>query len=414
MLGKGDNGPPTTTVDLLHNDKNVLQFVALLQQTLEHELGHLKFRTEGVLPLNGGKPDKELLGRTPEELRFEAGYAVKCEIRKARFQDEVAGGELVLIEQHSPVGDLPVETCRSYLSPNLKFRNSDDGGKRLDIDEDEEFVQPLLDKDEILRLMDYPKAGSYCLIKKRKRDDNSDRGQDDNDEPSEGGGDSNNGEDGKRDDRSPPKSSSGRAPCPWQESIQRYLPREVNNAQLHQFKSSLPLRRSDTQVLSRHAGGRVTDEKIAAFQSCHFRLKLCDISKNETTRFSPGDRICALITVTNTTADPAVVYLTAGKYFGQYGLIVEIEGLMRRPRMGNSYIHRMILEADEDYSCFRVLTKSVGDDQVGYATPPVGQYIARASVFGKPVGNPVQFSVVNDENRCNFNQIVKSASSNRK
>ena len=84
----------------LLDNPNIFTHVAILQQTLEHELGHLKYHYEGVQTVKNGQPGfgGTFEKRIPKKLRYEAGYAVQQRIREDHFGESASAAESKVLE----------------------------------------------------------------------------------------------------------------------------------------------------------------------------------------------------------------------------------------------------------------------------------------------------------------------------
>ncbi len=92
-------------LERITNSDSLLNFIALLQETVEHELGHMKYHFDGVKDDNNGKNDPENRFNTPEKHRHEAGFAAQESIRKNNFPNEEEEHENFRILETLPDAD---------------------------------------------------------------------------------------------------------------------------------------------------------------------------------------------------------------------------------------------------------------------------------------------------------------------
>lgn len=140
-----------------------------------------------------------------------------------------------------------------------------------------------------------------------------------------------------------------------------------------------------------------TLDRLDVLRDCFFRITFCRQNREETAVFRQDERICLKLFVENTASDCISIATCEDTYFGRGGLSVQIEGM--EPLRINWRDYRYLeLAPNQTYTYFKILTKPKKDEQVAYATPPPGHYVAKVWVFGQPLQNTdTTFSVVANE-----------------
>lgn len=392
----------------IHDDFDVLTYIAVLQENLEHELGHLKFHIEKI-------NDPDLLVDTPEKLRHEAGFSVQETIR--RDHGEEAGNEprktIFLDDNPDDESDDSADEIKSLMerlqTPLFpifeKFKEKPSNRRDQFL---EEQCPEILSKESILKHMDYPVRS--CGKKKRKRSpDDQGPGSsppDDPDGPGGGNDDDDDDDGGDRDPLNPPPSTR-RIGRPWQDSVRAFLPdaiqtaaqltavRKERNASVRVSCQSETTWGGHDPLRSRPTKGSIdVTKKPEILRQCYFVIKFCDESRNEKTIFRRDEKICVKLSVENTTPDNISIGTYPDVYFEGGGVMVQIEG-MDPLRINWQRVRWLELPSHHTYTYFKILTKPRKDELVPYATPPPGDYTAKVWVDGQPIENTeAMFSVV--------------------
>lgn len=386
-------------INALHEDMNVLTYIALLQETLEHELGHWKFHCEGVKSPNGTNPDYGLAKITPKRLRYEAGYAVQQRIREDNFDESAESIDCKIIDlsDHFPDNShlrAPLQPVFEYLSESPKHRldQFELRGDETDSDEShsEEEAGPLiLTKAELLKHMEYPSKKSFC-DKKRKRDDAGDSFGPDPYDGSEGGGFG----------KPPPEPPSSDRSCgPWIESVRSFLPAAVRQA--HQIKAkSNSKKRSRTNETDTEGNDHLLSRpkknslyKPSEWLRCRFQVSFCDENRNSKTNFAPNDLVYVRLRVTNPTQDCISVGINGGRTLGVSSFELRIDG-SKPGRMDCGRPLWKTLGPSQSFTFFRLFTKPVRDHSVPYSTPLPGHHTAAVWVSDEMMeGSQASFRV---------------------
>ena len=388
------------------DDMNILTYVAIIQQTLEHELGHLKYHCEGFRTDNDGEPDfgEQFEKETPEKLRHEAGYAVQQRIREDNFGEDVRSADGCRILDLDGDGDArflaPVLPVFEYLEEQPENRKNQFGFRGDESEDDEaedqstnEPVDVFLSKQELLEYMEYPTG--RCS-KKRKRDDDgidiSVSPPDERDPPSGGGTD--------QDPSSCP--SSGRNMGSWDASVRSFLPTAIRKAGVvNKAGNQKTMSASETDP-DGNDHLRRRPKKGSLFKNrdigrCRCQIMFCDKERNDTTTFTPSDHIFLRLKVTNPTKKAISIGIGSTNTLGSFDL--RIDGV----KAGWTAFCRLgwkVLEPRGSYTFFREFAVPERRDCNAYRTPPPGQYIVRAWVGDKSIeGSESKLCIVRRSDR---------------
>ena len=390
----------------LLGDENILTYIAILQEALEHELGHLKYHCEGVRSENKGKTDfrcPEFEKTTPEKLRHEAGVTVQQRIREDNFDEDVGRADCKVLKLNSPRKDnshfmIPLlRPVFEYLTERpvdrhdqfeLRGDESDEegAGDERSLDDDVASVT----KKELLEHMEYPSNLVRPCSKKRKRD-NSDI--DFSGSPPDDSGPSKKDGGGEQ-----PPPSSGRNCGSWLGSVEAFLPAAVRTARsvTNKFnqKKMAPFEtdfEGDDHLANRPAKNSLF--KPQDQRRCQYKITFCDEERNSKTEFDPSDHIYVRLLVTNPTQDVISIGTPIGKNFG-CSLVIRIDGL-KPGRIDFVRLRWKVLQPGSSYTFFREFTALERKESVAYHTPPPGQYTARVWVTDQSIqDSQADFSVV--------------------
>ena len=365
----------------MDNNQNVLNFIAFWQETIEHELGHMKYHREGVKDDNSGKSDPEQKVQSPQRIRFEAGYEAQKNIRINNFPKEdiksMRCKVLEILEIDSPGLDLRF----AYLSESVE------PGGEIQFEALDEIP---VDLDELLEHMDYP-SKSACGGKKRKREEGNFFSNPPDDEPStDRGGDG----DGDEDSNPPSFQRNGRS---WIDSVKEFLPIAMNafEATIEEKKPQFETSSNWEDPLVRCVVRRQVEGQ--SFKKCDIKLMTCDKDQKKKTRFCPQDDIYVKLSIHNRSERDVMIMIAPGPFFGKRGLQVEIKGATAEPPVCWYNPCGLKIPPSESYTIFRILTKpDASERDVGYATPPIGHYTAAVPWFSEYHGRipTCSFSVV--------------------
>ncbi len=372
------------TESIVDNQQNVRNFIAFMQELVEHELGHVNYHWDGAKDDNSGEPDPKNKLLTPRRLRFEAGFEAQKNIRMNNFPKEsVREATCRILEPHPTRSqDFVLNLTFQYLSENPT--------DELDQFEEEDNIK--VGKDELLKHMAYPKAGACDGKKqndgkKRKRDggDFSHNPPDDGPSPDKGG-------DGDGDaDKRPSSERNGRS---WVESVEHFLP-----IAMAAFESTIEIQRETSfdwkdpllrTVLRRWWQGQT-------FEKCDIELMTCDKHRKKKSRFGPQDNIYVKLSIYNKSKQDVFVGIAPGSAFGRRGLQVHIAGVTPEPLVESPRPFGLKIPPSESYTIVRILAKPNAEKRdVGYTTPIPGQYEASVPSFSKYHGRipTCSFSVV--------------------
>ena len=363
------------------DDQNILNFIAMFQETIEHELGHMKYHHEGVKDDNGGKTDPEHMVRSPQRIRFEAGFEAQKNIRINNFPKEDIESIRCKVLDKVQIDGHTLDLRFAFFShrPTKNF---------LQWDEDSDCEDIIVEFDDLLEHMDYPRA---CGGKKRKREDGDFFSDPPDDEPStDRGGDG----DGDEDSNPPSFQRNGRS---WIESVKEFLPIAMNA-----FESTIEKKKPQFETSSNWKDPllrRVVRRQVEgqSFEKCDIKLMTCDKDRKKKTRFHPQDDIYVKLSIHNGSERDVMIMIAPGPFFGRDGLEVEIKGATAGPLVLSYDAFGLKIPPSESYTIFRILTKpDARKRDVGYATPPIGHYTAAVPWFSEYHGRipTCSFSVV--------------------
>lgn len=144
-------------------DPDILGIIAVLQQTVEHELGHYKYHNEGVndpsfAKHNSTKTMANFNQDMPNEdmpLDGEAGYTVQSRICQAHGGTR-HGGIIGINECLGPKRQL---VARNYVYHHSHIEMDDEGRLHASSKSDAKPLRPF----DIAKMMNYPKDGTNCV-----------------------------------------------------------------------------------------------------------------------------------------------------------------------------------------------------------------------------------------------------------
>lgn len=383
--------------DDMVNDHRIMTFIAVLEESLEHELelGHSKLHNEGMVdPDDAGKKDCAFKKNTPEKLRHEAGYATNQQIRADNFPNEARDNTCALIE----------------LNPKRK-RNLFEGALNpylVRLPESKKKEDPrlfsgstTLTLEEIAQHMDYPKdpeqrGGTPCQSSGRPFSESNEDGGDDKDDDDDAGAggppDEPRRKRQKPDGPPPPPSGAGGG-SGWLDRVASLLPDAVKNAKKATAKRLSKITETpcsgDEERLT-HADLGVDEDDL--MEQCDVNVKFCNKDRELQETFLSSEDVCVLLKVTNTSQKDVVVPITRETFFGRNGMKMEILG-MKRGRVTPVRAFHLPLRPGEHYTFFRVLTKAAAKSKTGYGTPGEGVYKAKVGFFKSEFPGVFQFEV---------------------
>lgn len=334
------------------DDLTTNSYVAVFEETIEHELAHLKMHQEEKL---GGSFAPGVSTPDGRPYLSESGYAVQRNIRARAAAAEEPASILEVSEASINQGFAP--PLGLYRIPLSHFN---------DEDTDITFTENPLSEEEIDAHMKYP---NDCVKEKRERDSASATGA----------------ESGTGSKRS--KADDGGDPATRETSTspRRSMDHRAGSARGGQERSGTDETGQDRD--ERRVSKRIPDFFGRSAQKCSVQVVFCDENRDVKTAFLRSDRIYVLMTFRNSTTRDTYANVPKFTFARGGGIFMTIDGCpLRNTRCRyGTRVPIVRIPAGEAYTFFRLLCVPPEDalnTSVRLATPQEpGDYVARVMRF---------------------------------
>lgn len=330
-------------------------YLALLEETIEHELAHLKYHQERV-------DDPQIVSNTPPDPPYngECGFAVCLKIRERSATQDLKTlevSEACLERNYAPPLELSLFSLAETLDVDLDIGDEDDE------DDDGESSLTL---DEIRAHMEYP---TDC---KSKRPHPPSQGPVDQKRPKSG-----DNSDGNRDDSDTKQAHN---------DDNRH---DDAKQQSHDAKHA-----KHRQTCTDSQGNDRTDSRKKFNNKSHrncivTNVVFCNENRQIMSSFSPNATVYTLVSLQNQSEDESAFLHCGNKEFSRIGLFLQIQGIPLRGTpccYGSSSRPFVELKPGETYTFFRVMMKPVSWKKPGFLATPEqpGKYVVTAKYSGNP------------------------------